>query len=92
MLSNAQRLSAFWKGFNVKNYIIAADDVGKFQRVLKCACCEQTTVIYFGGVLGRVLPQDVGKRMTRKYGLWYVENQQQFENRLNSIKTVSTKG
>ncbi len=65
----------------MKTYTIQKDDVGKFQKVIKCHCCDQTTVIYFNDVLGTIQQGDVGKKMKRVDGIWYVGNDQQFKIR-----------
>jgi len=58
-------------------YEITADDVGKpwikvFGRVYLCS-----------GFIGRILPQDVGKRIVQSDGILQVENMQQRAQREN---------
>jgi len=70
----------------MNRYIIKQQDVGRrdnFPIKVECEHCRHTHTEYLFEPLGRVLKQDVGKICKRLKGIWYVENQEQFEKRVN---------
>lgn len=71
--TKAKLAARYWN--RAEYYTITANDIGKtsfwfhgFQR--------------FTDVIGRVLPQDIGKRIYERNGVMQVENQEQFEKRI----------
>ena len=65
-------------------YTIQAEDVGVGFRYLKCeGCGRNAEFLDFRGVLGRVMPQDIGKLMVKRGEVWQVENDEQFSARVN---------
>lgn len=66
-------------------YTIKPDDVGKNGSsavITHCDHCQNTVVERPFEPLGRVLKTDIGKICKKVNGIWYVENQQQFTERM----------
>lgn len=66
-----------------KVYYIQEKDLNKYNTILKCSCCDNKEVIDFGNVMGKILACDIGKKMVKTGDIWQVENQEQFNNRIN---------
>lgn len=47
-------------------HTITEEDVGKGTVLKQCVCCGSKTNIYLTGVIGRVQPRDVGKRVYKE--------------------------
>jgi len=73
----------------MKEYIVKASDVGKTSFSgfhSRCKECGAEVVDFPFDPLGRVLKNDVGKKCRKIKGHWYVENQEQFEERVGVRK------
>jgi hypothetical protein len=64
-----------------KTYYIQPDDVGLVGMLGCVKDRKDGEMICLGEVLGRVLKQDVGKKMQKVGDFWYVESQEQFNER-----------
>ncbi|KKN02464.1 hypothetical protein LCGC14_1117410 [marine sediment metagenome] len=54
-----------------------------------CSCCEYTKTYSLKDVLGRVMPQDVGKRVyISEQGILQVESKEQLEKRLDKLNRI----
>lgn len=64
---------------------ITTEDIGrKWIDRSNCPCCDSRRQISVRGLMGEILPHDVGKRIYEVNGYVYqVENQEQLEKRLS---------
>ncbi len=70
-------------------YFVKKEDIGRtgaYPIKTICKCCGTQIRDMVFEPLGRVLPQDVGKRCVKQNGVWYVENDAQFQKRIQKQK------
>lgn len=71
-------------------YELRKSDIDKTEIVVPncctCGCPHGSATYSLEGVIGRVLPCDVGKRLWLVDGILQIENEQQFEARIEKEK------
>lgn len=68
-------------------YTVQKEDVGKTESnpvTETCFQCHNQRKEYPFEPLGRVITKDVGKMCKKIDNIWYVENQEQFNKRINN--------
>ena len=63
-------------------HTITEADVGRSHIPKACPCCGHRQPIVISGLMGRVLPIDIGKRIYDVGGVLQVENNEQRDKRL----------